>query len=240
MQSFVSPEGSAPIEVWRKTECDQQGGLAFARAEAAEDTSQCGAEQSSDFVAHGCASCHGLDGTGGVVGPNLLAITPDKIAENVRFGPTGMPVFDDLELTEEHVTAITEYLRQVALANPGAVPTPVPPPPTPTATPVATPVVAAVATPTTAPPAPPADSEILEEGRLIYQETAGQQGCAYCHGTDARGVGLATESAPDIRGASRSMIRTALGGTLDMSDIKLTSSQINAVVAYLQFLAAEP
>lgn len=194
------------------------------------------------YVSFGCASCHGLDGTGGMIGPNLLAVSPDKISENVRFGPTGMPVFDPKEMTDEHVSVIIEYLRQVAITNPEAVPTPVPPKPTPTPTPAptATPVGAAVATPTATPPAAPANSARLEEGRAIYEVTGGKDGCAFCHGLDARGVGLAEESAPDIRGATRSMIKTALDGTLGMSDIKLTNSQINAVVEYLRYLAAQP
>jgi mono/diheme cytochrome c family protein len=205
-------------------------------------------EAAGPYVGYGCASCHSLDGIGGVTGPNLLALNSEEIGENVRFGPSGMPAFDSQTLTDEHVLKISEFLRQVAIENPDAVPTPVPPPPTPTPTPVATvaptavpaPVSSAVATPVVTTPPVEIDSEQLEEGRVIYEVTGGKDGCAFCHGLDARGVGLATESAPDVRGATRSMIRTALADTLDMSDIKLSGSQITAVVEYLRYLAAQP
>lgn len=223
-QSIVSPEGTAPISVWRAAaECD-------GNAVTEQDVTPCGDLENVEWVVHGCASCHGLQGTGGV-GPNLLLMTLDDLLEQTRFGPVGMPVFDPLELSDEHIAFISAYLEEMKLANPDAIPTPTP-------TPTPRPVTTATATvgPDATPEAGLPDSDALVLGRLVFEETAGDVGCAYCHGLDGRGQGEGGEDAPNIRGASRSEVRQALKGAFDMSDIKLSSEELAAVIEYLQYL----
>ncbi len=135
VQSFVSPEGSAPIQVW---------GLdpkATSPSEAGEGRQY--------FVAGGCASCHGLTAEGGVVGPDLLEVTASEVRRKVRKGPEGMPAFHDQDLTDEQLVLIAEYLNELQVAKaatapptsssqptppvsttptPGAGPTPIPSP----------------------------------------------------------------------------------------------------------------
>lgn len=82
-----------------------------------------------------------------------------------------------------------------------------------------------VPSPTLAPP------EVIARGEDIFQRTAGGRGCAACHGKDARG-----QVGPDIRGRSASDIRRALKSVDLMQFISLTDDEIEAVVAYLQFL----
>ena len=79
--------------------------------------------------------------------------------------------------------------------------------------------------------------DALARGRLIFEKTAGGVGCAYCHGRDGKGEGVAGLGAPDIRGAPEAKVRAALGGGVPlMSFIDLSDEEIEAVVAYLQYL----
>jgi hypothetical protein len=104
---------------------------------------------------------------------------------------------------------------------------------------VGTPSTTEVAPETTAPgggespPSPPADDELLALGKVIFEETAGGVGCASCHGFDGHG----TPNGPNIIGLSRQAIAGAMaGGVPDMSDIDLTSNELDAVAAYLDTL----
>ena len=86
--------------------------------------------------------------------------------------------------------------------------------------------------------APAAGSTPLALGRTIFEKTAGDVGCAACHGMDARGG--AQFKAPDIRGADEMRIRAALAGVSVMSRITLNDGEIAAVVAHLQELNKQP
>ena len=77
------------------------------------------------WVGYGCASCHGLDGTGGLVGPNLQELVRDDFADKIRFGSDGMPAFGEMDLTDEHLAVLSDYLVEVG--GPPPTPTPVPP-----------------------------------------------------------------------------------------------------------------
>jgi hypothetical protein len=55
---------------------------------------------------------------------------------------------------------------------------------------------------------------------------------------DARGG--AQFNAPDIRGADEARIRTALSGVVQMSRIRLTDTEISAIVRHLQELNKQP
>jgi mono/diheme cytochrome c family protein len=76
------------------------------------------------------------------------------------------------------------------------------------------------------------------DGRALFEKTAGGMGCAFCHGADARGG--AQFNAPDIRGADEARIRSALVGVTQMSRLRLTDTEISAVVRHLQMLNKQP
>jgi mono/diheme cytochrome c family protein len=73
----------------------------------------------------------------------------------------------------------------------------------------------------------------IAAGKLLHEETAGDVGCASCHGMNAKGEGLA----PDIRGADVERITDSLMNTGDMADIKLTPAQIKQLAAFLHTIA---
>jgi mono/diheme cytochrome c family protein len=73
---------------------------------------------------------------------------------------------------------------------------------------------------------------------MLFEKTAGGMGCAFCHGANARGG--AQFNAPDIRGADETRIRSALAGVTQMSQLRLTDTEISAVVRHLQALNKEP
>ncbi len=130
VQAVVSPEDSGPLEVWSVYQCGEEGialplraaslipskGLetAGARTTAGDP---CRTDGRIEFVAHGCASCHGLDGGGGVVGPDLSEVTASEVRRATRKGPKGMPAFSEEDLTDDHVALIVEYLREMQEAN---------------------------------------------------------------------------------------------------------------------------
>ena len=90
------------------------------------------------------------------------------------------------------------------------------------------------ASPDTATTAAGSDSDLLTEGKLIFDETAGDVGCAHCHGASGKGDGVAGAGATDIRGKTKSQIDAAIsGGVPQMSFIKLTPEQLDAVAAYV-------
>ncbi len=85
--------------------------------------------------------------------------------------------------------------------------------------------------------ATPAPAPVIERGEEVFQRAAGGVGCASCHGIDARGIdGLA----PNILGRPAFAIERALARVSQMSFISLTDEDLDAVVAYLQFLKTQP
>ena len=89
-------------------------------------------------------------------------------------------------------------------------------------------------TPTPAPPKAD-DTGLRLKGEGLYQRTAGGICCQACHGTDAKGGNLG----PNIRGKSAEDIQRALTSD-QMSFINLTNEEIEAVAAYLKYLASQP
>jgi mono/diheme cytochrome c family protein/plastocyanin len=93
------------------------------------------------------------------------------------------------------------------------------------------------APPAEAPEAIVWDLEALTLGKLLYEETAGGVGCAYCHGLDGLGEGTAGVEAPNVVGAQEAALRSSLAGAVPlMGFIKLTESEFAAVLLYLKFL----
>lgn len=83
----------------------------------------------------------------------------------------------------------------------------------------------------------PSSADLIAQGKEIFEKTAGGVGCALCHGFDAKGD--PSQGAPDNRGASADTIFAALASRPQMSFITLTNDEIDAVAAYLAFLATE-
>ena len=71
-------------------------------------------------------------------------------------------------------------------------------------------------------------SDTLALGRIVFEDSAGGVGCAFCHGAE----GLGTALAPGIVGVSKSAIVTALDEPA-MENITLTPDELEAVYQYL-------
>ena len=65
------------------------------------------------FIADNCAGCHGLDGSGGIVGPSILGKTAKKLRTTTRVGPKGMPAYADGALSDADLEAIAAYLNSL-------------------------------------------------------------------------------------------------------------------------------
>lgn len=64
------------------------------------------------FFSFGCASCHGLDGEGGVVGPTLETdLSASKLRREVRDGPAGMPAFSEELVTDEALANVLAFIQ---------------------------------------------------------------------------------------------------------------------------------
>lgn len=62
------------------------------------------------FVKDFCATCHGLDGRGGIIGPSIIGVTPKKLRSITRLGPKGMPAFASGALSDDDLAAIAAFL----------------------------------------------------------------------------------------------------------------------------------
>ncbi len=69
------------------------------------------------FFQYGCASCHGFEGGGGILGEDLDDASPSEIRSEVRDGPKGMPAFDEAHLTDEDLEKIVAFLTSPAAAS---------------------------------------------------------------------------------------------------------------------------
>jgi len=67
------------------------------------------------FLGYGCATCHGLAGQGGVVGPDLDPdeLTFSEFRRDVRFGPKGMPAFMEEILSDEDLQTVYAFLEAI-------------------------------------------------------------------------------------------------------------------------------
>ncbi len=185
-----------------------------------------------------CSRCHGADRTGdeeqGI--PSLAADSPALesadifLFDRITNGYKLMPRFGRI-LTEAQINSVIAYLRG-GVAPPGTTTTT-------TTIPGATTTTVPGGTTTTTAGAPTPDNDpLLALGKLVWDETAGGVGCQECHGPDGKG----TSQAPSVVGSGRTKIAQALGGgVIDMNfDDKLTSEEIDAVAAYLSYLAQNP
>jgi mono/diheme cytochrome c family protein len=69
------------------------------------------------YVQAGCASCHGIDGRGGVVGGELSVSTmsdTDEVIEAIRRGPRGMPVYSEHALSDDEIDRIIDHVTSAS------------------------------------------------------------------------------------------------------------------------------
>ncbi|MEJ2600320.1 MAG: cytochrome c [Anaerolineales bacterium] len=66
------------------------------------------------FVTKGCATCHGLDGHGGIIGPSIVGTTAKKLRVRTTVGPRGMPAYAPGALTDNDLAAIAAYLKSMS------------------------------------------------------------------------------------------------------------------------------
>ena len=71
------------------------------------------ARGASRYVTQGCASCHALEGRGGLVGSRIVGVDEETIAKRVRQGPVGMPRFSAAGLTDAEIADIAAYLQSL-------------------------------------------------------------------------------------------------------------------------------
>lgn len=77
-----------------------------------------------------------------------------------------------------------------------------------------------------------AQDDMVEAGKKIFLETAGDVGCASCHREDASG-----DVGPNIQGMDVDTILNALhGGVEDMGFIELSDTEVEQVAAFLATL----
>ncbi|MCL1599871.1 MAG: cytochrome c, partial [Actinomycetia bacterium] len=81
--------------------------------EIAVDTGDAVADGSLLFFKYGCAACHGLNGQGATVGPELAGETGSfgNFAEDVREGPKGMPAYGEAAISDENLQKIHAFLK---------------------------------------------------------------------------------------------------------------------------------
>jgi hypothetical protein len=65
------------------------------------------------FFGYGCASCHGFQGEGAVVGKDLSKADAEEISEKVRQGPKTMPSFDATLLPDSDLEKLIAFLRSI-------------------------------------------------------------------------------------------------------------------------------
>ena len=65
------------------------------------------------FFGYGCASCHGFQGQGAVVGKDLSNSDAEEISEEVRKGPKTMPSVDATLLPDSDLEKLIAFLRSI-------------------------------------------------------------------------------------------------------------------------------
>jgi mono/diheme cytochrome c family protein len=179
-----------------------------------------------DLYGLACSRCHGIDRSGVEdlgpdLGPDSFALeeSDEWLADRIVNGRNEMPRFGRV-LTTDQVDMLVAFLRGVEYVAVGTtIPT----------TDTTEPGSDTAAPTTTTAPTDTVSDEVLALGKLVWDVTAGGEGCAECHGFDGLG-GVA----PNVLGASKSGITGAIrGGTPDMEHIVLTREELDAVYEYM-------
>lgn len=108
----VRPEGFDRTQIGYVGEAIPFTGVGLADPELAPDADPT-ARGRLLFLGYGCATCHGLTGQGGVVGPDLdlEELFLDDFGPLLRSGPGGMPVFAEEILSDDDLKAIYAFLK---------------------------------------------------------------------------------------------------------------------------------
>lgn len=64
----------------------------------------------TEYVAHGCSFCHGLQGQGGTVGGPVAGYEADIVRVFVRNGPSEMPAYSPEELSDGNLQSIIDWI----------------------------------------------------------------------------------------------------------------------------------
>jgi mono/diheme cytochrome c family protein len=70
------------------------------------------------MVAHECATCHGLDGKGGVIGKPIIGFSATQLRAKTTQGPGEMPAYANGELSNQDLAAIAAYLKSLQKTGP--------------------------------------------------------------------------------------------------------------------------
>jgi len=70
------------------------------------------------MVSKSCATCHGLDGKGGVIGKPIVGFTAAMLRAKTTQGPGEMPAFAPSELSDQDLAAIAAYLNSLKTTSP--------------------------------------------------------------------------------------------------------------------------
>ena len=81
-------------------------------------------------------------------------------------------------------------------------------------------------------------TELINQGKILFETTAGGVGCALCHGLD--GMGKPELATPKNRGATAEMIWNAIDTRAQMTFLVLSNDEVRAIAAYLQELDSQP
>jgi mono/diheme cytochrome c family protein len=97
---------------------DDEASTAPPPATTATETGDAQAASGTQLFSANCSSCHGPDGAGGEVGPNLqkssVAENLAQVEKQVRNGGGGMPSFADV-LSDEEIDTVAHYVvEQIA------------------------------------------------------------------------------------------------------------------------------
>lgn len=65
------------------------------------------------FFAFGCASCHGLDASGGPVGKDIRDASANRMTRQVRRGPGNMPAFAEDVLSDSELQALIAFIASL-------------------------------------------------------------------------------------------------------------------------------
>ncbi len=139
------------------------------------------------------------------------------------------------------ISGLLVLLLAVAVAGCGGSTSPSnPPAATATAAPIAPTVTPTVVEPTMTPlpdstqPTTGDQTEIINQGKILFETTAGGVGCALCHGLD--GMGKPELATPQNRGATADMIWDAIETRAQMTFLVLSNDEVRAIAAYFQVL----
>jgi mono/diheme cytochrome c family protein len=70
------------------------------------------------MVTNSCATCHGLDGRGGVIGKPIVGFSAAQLRAKTSKGPGEMPSFAPDALSDQDLAAIAAYLNSLKTHSP--------------------------------------------------------------------------------------------------------------------------